>query len=75
MFKSVQFGDLINATAEGEWLGHSATTAENHYLHVIDADFERATKDERGTQEKTRRTKRRTRTRKKAKKRGWLVKT
>lgn len=29
--------------AENAWLGHSISVAKSHYLHVIEADFERAT--------------------------------
>lgn len=32
------FGEL----AESEWVGHSPQTARDHYLHVLDDDFERA---------------------------------
>ena len=32
------FGEL----AESEWIGHSPQTARDHYLHVLDEDFERA---------------------------------
>ncbi len=34
------FGEM----AESEWIGHSPQTAKDHYLHVLDADFERATR-------------------------------
>lgn len=33
------FGEL----AESEWIGHSPQTAKDHYLHLLDEDFERAT--------------------------------
>lgn len=33
-----EFGPL----AEAEWIGHSPQTARDHYLHVLDDDFERA---------------------------------
>lgn len=33
-----EFGEL----AESEWIGHSPQTAKDHYLHVLDEDFERA---------------------------------
>ncbi|MDO5749497.1 MAG: tyrosine-type recombinase/integrase [Planctomycetia bacterium] len=36
-----KFGDL----AESEWIGHSPQTAKDHYLHVLDSDFEEATRD------------------------------
>lgn len=36
-----KFGEL----AESEWIGHSPQTAKDHYLHVLDADFEEATHD------------------------------
>lgn len=36
-----KFGEL----AESEWIGHSPQTAKDHYLHVLDADFEEATRD------------------------------
>lgn len=36
-----KFGEI----AENAWIGHSLQTARNHYLHVIDADFERAVAD------------------------------
>ena len=32
------FGEL----AESEWIGHSNKTAKDHYLHLLDSDFERA---------------------------------
>lgn len=32
------FGEL----AEAEWIGHSPQTAKDHYLHLLDDDFERA---------------------------------
>ncbi len=47
--RAIEINQEFGITAEGEWIGHSATTAENHYLHVIDADFERATQDAEGT--------------------------
>ena len=37
-----KFGEL----AESEWIGHSPQTAKDHYLHVLDADFEEATRDD-----------------------------
>ena len=36
-----KFGEL----AESEWIGHSPQTAKDHYLHLLDADFEEATRD------------------------------
>ncbi|MGN0930602.1 MAG: tyrosine-type recombinase/integrase [Thermoguttaceae bacterium] len=36
-----KFGEL----AESEWIGHSPQTAKDHYLHVLDADFEEATRE------------------------------
>lgn len=36
-----RFGEL----AESEWIGHSPQTAKDHYLHVLDTDFEEATRD------------------------------
>lgn len=33
-----KFGEL----AENAWLGHSVATAKEHYLHVLDADFQKA---------------------------------
>ena len=33
-----EFGEL----AESEWIGHSNKTAKDHYLHLLDSDFERA---------------------------------
>lgn len=36
-----KFGEL----AESEWIGHSPQTAKDHYLHVLDTDFEEATRD------------------------------
>lgn len=40
---SRKFGEL----AESEWIGHSPQTARNHYLHLLDEDFERATRVEK----------------------------
>lgn len=34
-----RFGDI----AENAWLGHTESVAKGHYLHVLDADFDRAT--------------------------------
>lgn len=34
------FGEL----AESEWVGHSPQTARDHYLHLLDSDFDRATR-------------------------------
>ena len=35
------FGEL----AESEWIGHSPQTARDHYLHLLDADFDRAARE------------------------------
>lgn len=35
-----EFGDL----AESEWIGHSQKTARDHYLRLLESDYERATK-------------------------------
>ncbi|MBQ9799354.1 MAG: site-specific integrase [Thermoguttaceae bacterium] len=35
-----EFGEL----AESAWIGHSARTAQNHYLHLLESDFEKAIK-------------------------------
>ncbi len=32
--------------AESAWIGHSARTAQNHYLHLLESDFEKAIKDD-----------------------------
>lgn len=37
-----EFGEL----AESAWIGHSARTAQNHYLHLLESDFEKAIKDD-----------------------------
>ena len=34
----------FGALAESEWIGHSPQTAKNHYLHLLDEDFEMATR-------------------------------
>lgn|GEM_PF-2186375 len=39
-----RYGEL----AENNWLGHSAATAKEHYLHVLDSEFQRAVEDEGG---------------------------
>ena len=36
-----KFGEV----AENAWLGHTESVAKKHYLHVIDADFERASRE------------------------------
>lgn len=40
------FGEIT----ESEWIGHNPQTAKDHYLHVLDADFERATRKEETTE-------------------------
>jgi integrase len=32
----------FNEVAESEWIGHTATTARRHYLHLLDDDFAKA---------------------------------
>lgn len=36
-----EYGEI----AENAWLGHSISVAKSHYLHVIEADFDRATRE------------------------------
>lgn len=41
--RSIEVYNEFGALAESEWIGHSLATARDHYLHLLDADFERAT--------------------------------
>lgn len=40
--RAIEVYNDFGALAESEWIGHSSQTAKDHYLHLLDADFERA---------------------------------
>ena len=40
--RAIEIERDFGAIAEAEWIGHSPKTAREHYLHVLDEDFERA---------------------------------
>lgn len=40
--RAIEVFEDFGALAEAEWIGHSAKTARDHYLHVLDETFERA---------------------------------
>ncbi len=40
--RAIEIAREYGVLAEAEWIGHSPQTAKDHYLHVLDADFERA---------------------------------
>lgn len=40
--RAIEIEREFGALAEAEWIGHSPTTARDHYLHVLDEDFSRA---------------------------------
>ena len=42
--RAIEIEREFGAIAESQWLGHSPKTAKDHYLHVLEEDFERATR-------------------------------
>ncbi len=40
--RAIEIAREYGVLAEAEWIGHSPQTAKDHYLHVLDADFEHA---------------------------------
>ena len=44
--RAIEVYNDFGALAESEWIGHSCQTAKDHYLHLLDADFERAVNSE-----------------------------
>lgn len=40
--RAIEIYEQYGKLAESEWIGHSVRTARDHYLHVLDATFERA---------------------------------
>lgn len=41
--RAIEIYKEFGALAESEWIGHSQRTAVDHYLHVLESDFARAT--------------------------------
>lgn len=43
--RAIEIYQDFGVIAESEWIGHSETTAKDHYLHLLESDFERATSE------------------------------
>lgn len=41
--RAIEIYQEYGVIAESEWIGHSETTAKDHYLHLLESDFDRAT--------------------------------
>lgn len=44
--RAIEIYQAFGVIAEAEWVGHSEKTAQDHYLHLLESDFERATLNE-----------------------------
>ena len=43
--RAIEIYQEYGVIAESEWIGHSERTAKDHYLHLLESDFDRATID------------------------------
>jgi integrase len=43
--RAIEIYQDFGVIAESEWIGHSEQTAINHYLHLLESDFDRATRE------------------------------